>query len=241
MRSRPLKVVADTANGMGGLVVPKVFEGLPFDLHVLFGELDGIFPNHPADPIQPENLVDLKKAVLESRCGRRTRIRRGRRPRLSRRRAGERGVGITHDGARRKSDARAASRARRSFTTSSARVWSQRRSSNAGAPVSGPGSGHSFIKQVMAETNAVFGGEHSGHYYFRDNFRADSGIIAAMVVLGMMSTIRGRALGAARTLTGATSDSGEVNLRAPRPCRGGRGRGSRHERARRESPTGPTG
>ncbi|MGZ4677286.1 MAG: phosphomannomutase/phosphoglucomutase, partial [Acidimicrobiia bacterium] len=63
---RPLKVVADTANGMGGLVVPRVFAGLPFDLTVLFGELDGTFPNHPADPIQPENLVALQKAVLES-------------------------------------------------------------------------------------------------------------------------------------------------------------------------------
>ena len=52
---RPLKVVADTANGMGGLVVPAVFEGLPFDLEILFPELDGTFPNHPADPIQPEN------------------------------------------------------------------------------------------------------------------------------------------------------------------------------------------
>ena len=63
---RPLKVVADTANGMGGLVVPKVFEGLPFELEILFRELDGTFPNHPADPIQPENLVALQKAVLDS-------------------------------------------------------------------------------------------------------------------------------------------------------------------------------
>ena len=63
---RPLKVVADTANGMGGLVVPAVFEGLPFELEILFGELDGTFPNHPADPIQPENLEALQKAVLEA-------------------------------------------------------------------------------------------------------------------------------------------------------------------------------
>ena len=62
---RPLKVVADTANGMGGLVVPAVFDGLPFDLEILYGELDGSFPNHPADPIQPENLVDLQARVLE--------------------------------------------------------------------------------------------------------------------------------------------------------------------------------
>ncbi len=61
---RPLKVVADTANGMGGLVVPTVFSSLPFSVEILFPELDGNFPNHPADPIQPENLVDLKAAVL---------------------------------------------------------------------------------------------------------------------------------------------------------------------------------
>ena len=61
---RPLKVVADTANGMGGLVVPIVFDGLPFTVEILYRELDGNFPNHPADPIQPENLVDLKAAVL---------------------------------------------------------------------------------------------------------------------------------------------------------------------------------
>src|SRR5208283_6120664 len=62
---RPLKVVADTANGMGGLVVPIVFDRLPFSVEILFPELDGSFPNHPADPIQPENLVPLKQAVLE--------------------------------------------------------------------------------------------------------------------------------------------------------------------------------
>ncbi|MGH8997490.1 MAG: phosphomannomutase/phosphoglucomutase, partial [Acidimicrobiales bacterium] len=65
---RPLRVVADTANGMGGLVAPLVFEPLPFDVTILFAELDGTFPNHPADPIQPENLVDLKAAVLEHRA-----------------------------------------------------------------------------------------------------------------------------------------------------------------------------
>jgi phosphomannomutase len=63
---RPLKVVADTANGMGGLVAPEVFEPLPFEVQILFGELDGTFPNHPADPIQPENLVALKQAVLDT-------------------------------------------------------------------------------------------------------------------------------------------------------------------------------
>ena len=96
---RPLRVVADTANGMGGLVVPAVFSGLPFEVEILFPELDGTFPNHPADPIQPENLVDLKTAVLTQRCRRRTGLRRRRRPGLPGRRAGRDGVGFAHDGA----------------------------------------------------------------------------------------------------------------------------------------------
>ena len=61
---RPMRVVADTANGVGGLIVPAVFSGLAFDLSVLFAELDGTFPNHPADPIQPENLKDLQRAIV---------------------------------------------------------------------------------------------------------------------------------------------------------------------------------
>ena len=63
---RPLRVVVDTANGMGGLVVPAVFDGLPFHLDHLYPDLDGTFPNHPANPIQPENLLDLQARVLET-------------------------------------------------------------------------------------------------------------------------------------------------------------------------------
>ena len=62
---RPLKLVVDTANGMGGYVVPPVFKNLPFEIELLYPELDGAFPNHPADPLQPENLVDLQRRVLE--------------------------------------------------------------------------------------------------------------------------------------------------------------------------------
>ncbi len=183
---RPLTVVADTANGMGGLVVPAVFEGLPFKLQILFPELDGSFPNHPADPIQPENLVWLKEAVLEHGAD----------------------VGLAFDG-----DAdrvflvdERAEPVSGSLTT--ALVASAMLGKHPGATVlyncicsrvvpeviaekGGVGIrtkvGHSYIKEVMAETGAVFGGEHSGHYYFSDNYRADSGIIAAMVVLGVLS------------------------------------------------------
>jgi len=183
---RPLTVVADTANGMGGLVVPIVFDKLPFSIEVLFPELDGSFPNHPADPIQPENLVDLKRAVLERGAD----------------------IGLAFDG-----DAdrvflvdEKAQPVSGSLTTAlvaasmlekhpgetilynliCSHVVPEVVTEMGGTPVR-TRVGHSIIKQVMAETGAIFGGEHSGHYYYRDNFRADSGIITALVVLELLS------------------------------------------------------
>ena len=98
---RALKVIADTANGMGGLVVPAVFEGVPGDLEVLYGELDGTFPNHPADPIQLENLRDLQARVLEVGRRRGPGLRRRRRPGVPRRRARRAPVGVHDDRHRR--------------------------------------------------------------------------------------------------------------------------------------------
>jgi phosphomannomutase len=213
---RPLSIVADTANGMGGYVAPKVFEGLGFELRVLFGELDGNFPNHPADPIQPANLVDLKRAVLESGAD----------------------VGLAFDG-----DAdrvflvdELANEVSGSLTTALVAKAMLERNPGAtilynlicshvvpetiieygGTPIR-TRVGHSFIKQVMAETDAVFGGEHSGHYYFRDNFRADSGLIAAMVVIGTMST-SGMALSELLAPFRKYVDSGEINFENPDPA-----------------------
>ena len=206
---RPLRVVADTANGMGGLVAPKVFEGLPFEVDILFPELDGNFPNHPADPIQPENLVSLKAAVLAVGAD----------------------VGLAFDG-----DAdrvflvdEKAQPVSGSLTT--ALVASSMLDKHPGATIlyncicsrvvpeviaekGGIGVrtkvGHSFIKQIMAETGAVFGGEHSGHYYFRENYRADSGIIAAMVVLELLS-VTGKPLSELLEPFQRYAASGEIN------------------------------
>jgi len=206
---RPLRVVADTANGMGGLVAPKVFEGLPFKVDYLFAELDGNFPNHPADPIQPENLVDLQEAVLAAGAD----------------------VGLAFDG-----DAdrvflvdERAEPVSGSLTT--ALVATSMLAKHPGSTVlyncicsrvvpeviaehGGVGIrtkvGHSFIKQVMAETGAIFGGEHSGHYYFRDNYRADSGIIAAMIVLELLS-VAGQPLSELLRPFERYVDSGEIN------------------------------
>ncbi|MGH9045029.1 MAG: phosphomannomutase/phosphoglucomutase [Acidimicrobiales bacterium] len=211
----PLRVVADTANGMGGLVVPLVFEKLPFQLTVLFGELDGTFPNHPADPIQEENLADLKRAVIETGAD----------------------VGLAFDG-----DAdrvflvdEQANPVSGSLTT--ALVASSMLDKQPGATVlynlicskvvrevieerGGRGVrtrvGHSFIKETMAQTGAVFGGEHSGHYYFADNYRADSGIIAAMIVLELLSSANeplSRLLEPFRRYV----DSGEINTKVKSP------------------------
>ena len=183
---KPLKVVVDTANGMGGLVVPAAFDGLPVELDHLYPELDGTFPNHPADPIQPENQRDLQARVLELGAD----------------------IGLAFDG-----DAdrvfivdERAEPISGSLTTAmvaasilerepGATVLHNLICSKTVAEVVAEGGGtavrtrvgHSFIKQKMAETGAVFAGEHSGHYYFRDNYRADSGLIAALVILEMLS------------------------------------------------------
>jgi len=212
---RPLKVVADTANGMGGLVVPVVFEGLPFDVEILYPELDGTFPNHPADPINPANQVDLKKRVLEVGAD----------------------VGLAFDGDADRVFLVDEKGEGLSGSTTTAIVA-------AGVLAKEPGAtilhncicskavpevvrerggtpvrtrvGHSFIKQVMAETGAAFGGEHSAHYYFRENYRADSGAIAALVVLEQLC-LAGVALSELRRPFERYAASGEINFEVPDP------------------------
>ena len=184
---------------------------------MLFGELDGTFPNHPADPIQPENLKDLQRAVLDARRRRRARVRRRRRPRVPRRRPGAAGVGLDHDRDRRR---RRSSRRHPGETVVHNLICSKAVPEvireHGGTPVR-TRVGHSFIKQVMAETGAVFGGEHSAHYYFRDNWRADSGIIAALMVLEQLS-LAGVPLSELRKPFERYAQSGEINTRVDDPA-----------------------
>jgi len=213
---RPLVVVADTANGMGGLVVPKVFEGLPFSLTVLYGELDGTFPNHPADPIQLENLKDLQRAVLDLGAD----------------------VGLAFDGdADRVFLVDDAGQPVSGSTTTAivaagildrhpgetvvhnlicSRAVPEVIREHGGVPMR-TRVGHSFIKQVMAETGAIFGGEHSAHYYFRDNWRADSGSIAALLVLEQLS-LADMPLSELRKPFERYTQSGEINSRVDDPA-----------------------
>jgi phosphomannomutase len=211
----PRSVVADTANGMGGLVVPKVFEGLPFNLTVLYGELDGTFPNHPADPIQPENLKDLQRAVLDLGAD----------------------VGLAFDGDADRVFLVDDHGVPVSGSTTTAivaagvldrhpgetivhnlicsRAVPEIIREHGGIPVR-TRVGHSFIKQVMAETGAIFGGEHSAHYYFRDNWRADSGSIAALCVLEQLC-LAGVPLSELRKPFERYVQSGEINSRVDDP------------------------
>jgi phosphomannomutase len=210
-RVRPLKVVVDTANGMGGLVAPAVFEHLPVTLIHLFPELDGTFPNHPADPIDPENQRDLKRELLSS----------------------EADVGLAFDGDADRVffvDERAEGVSGSDVTALVARAVLAREPGaaivhnlicswavpevireNGGTPIRSR-VGHSFIKQVMAETGAAFGGEHSGHYYFRENYRADSGLIAAVVVLEELS-LAGAPMSELLRPFRRYHSSGEINTR----------------------------
>jgi len=213
---RPLRIVADTANGMGGLTAPAVFAELPFELEVLYGELDGTFPNHPADPIQPENLRDLQARVHETGAD----------------------VGLAFDGDADRVflvDDRGEPLSG-SLTTAIVAVSQLDKHPGAtilynlicskavpevirehgGTPVR-TRVGHSFIKQVMAETGAAFGGEHSGHYYFRDNYRADSGIIAAVSVLEVICKA-GQPLSVLRKPYERYAQSGEINTRVADPA-----------------------
>ncbi|HEU5149141.1 MAG TPA: phosphomannomutase/phosphoglucomutase, partial [Iamia sp.] len=211
----PLKIVADTANGMGGLVVPAAFAGLRVELEVLYPELDGTFPNHPADPIQVENQQDLIKRVLETGAD----------------------IGLAFDGDADRVfvvDDRGEPISG-STTTAMVAVGVLEKEPGAtilhnlicskavpeiitehgGTPIRTQ-VGHSLIKAVMAETGAAFGGEHSAHYYFRDNFRADSGSIAALVVLEQLGKA-GVALSELRKPFDRYAASGEINTTVDDP------------------------
>ncbi|MFF0445463.1 phosphomannomutase/phosphoglucomutase [Streptomyces sp. NPDC004609] len=184
---RPLKVVVDAGNGMGGHTVPTVFESLPVTLVPMYFELDGTFPNHEANPLDPANIVDLQQRVRAEgadigiafdgdadRCFV----------------VDERGEGVSPSAitalvAARELAKHPGGTVIHNLITS----WSVPEvvRENGGTPVR-TRVGHSFIKQEMARTGAIFGGEHSAHYYFRDFWNADTGMLAALHVLAALGT-----------------------------------------------------
>ncbi|ROP40171.1 phosphomannomutase/phosphoglucomutase [Saccharothrix texasensis] len=207
--SRPLKVVVDAGNGMGGHTVPKVFEGLPIEIVPMYFELDGDFPNHEANPLDPKNIVDLQERV----------------------RAEGADAGVAFDGDADRCfvvdergepvspSAITALVAVRELAKDPGSTIIHNLITSHGVPeiVREHGGvpvrtrvGHSFIKEEMAKTGAIFGGEHSAHYYFRDFWRADTGMLAALHVLAALGEQDG-------PLSALTSDysryaaSGEIN------------------------------
>jgi phosphomannomutase len=183
--SRPLKIVVDAGNGMGGHTVPAVFASGPIEIVPLYFELDGNFPNHEANPLDPKNLVDLQAKVRELGAD----------------------LGLAFDGdadrcfvvdekgdpispsaitgavAVRELAKHPGSAVIHNLITSKA--VPELIVEHGGTPIRSR-VGHSYIKQKMAETDAVFGGEHSAHYYFRDFWRADTGMLAALHVLAAL-------------------------------------------------------
>ena len=183
--ARKLKVVIDAGNGMGGFSVPKVFDNSNFEIVPMYFELDGTFPNHEANPIEPANLVDLQKRVLIEKAD----------------------LGIAFDGDADRAffiDEKGQSISPSAITALIAKRELKREPGSTiihnlitsrsvaevvkenGGTARKTRVGHSFIKQVMKDTNAIFGGEHSGHFYFRDFWFADSGMLAALHVLAAL-------------------------------------------------------
>ncbi|MFJ9380573.1 phosphomannomutase/phosphoglucomutase [Streptomyces sp. NPDC101455] len=183
---RPLKVVVDAGNGMGGHTVPTVFAGLPLTLVPMYFELDGTFPNHEANPLDPANIVDLQARVREENAD----------------------LGIAFDGDADRCfvveengdpvspSAITALVASRELARNGGKgviihnlitSWSVPEvvKENGGTPVR-TRVGHSFIKAEMAKAGAIFGGEHSAHYYFKDFWNADTGMLAALHVLAAL-------------------------------------------------------
>ncbi len=208
-RIGPLRVAVDGGNGMAGKLLGRVFDALAAELLGLYLEPDGTFPNHPADPLDPANLEDLRRFMADHQVD----------------------LGVAFDG-----DADRAffldetgEPVSGSTTTAIIADWFLDREPGAhivhnlicsravpelverqgGVPVR-TRVGHSYIKQVMAETDAVFGGEHSGHYYFRRNFRADSGMLAMLVLLQVLSEA-GTPMSVLRASYEPYAASGEVN------------------------------
>ncbi|MFE3552858.1 phosphomannomutase/phosphoglucomutase [Streptomyces kronopolitis] len=206
---RPLKVVVDAGNGMGGHTVPTVFEGLPLELDAMYFELDGSFPNHEANPLDPKNIVDLQARVRETGAD----------------------LGLAFDGdadrcfvvdengdpvspsaitalvAARELAKHPGGTVIHNLITS----WSVPEvvRENGGEPVR-TRVGHSFIKEEMAKSGAIFGGEHSAHYYFRDFWNADTGMLAAMHVLAALGGQQGP-LSALVAQYDRYAASGEIN------------------------------
>ncbi|HEY7982199.1 MAG TPA: hypothetical protein VID19_12020 [Candidatus Eremiobacteraceae bacterium] len=208
---KPLKLVIDCGNGMGGLIVPAIFKHLPVQIVPLYFDLDGTFPNHPASPIEPENMRDVQAAVRKHGAD----------------------LGAAFDGDADRvfiTDEHGALVGGDMVTALVAEMLLRKHpgaailynlicsrsvpeiiTAKGGRPIR-TRVGHSIIKAVMREQDAIFGGEHSGHFYFRDHYFADSGLIALLVVLELLSR-EGKTVSELLKPIDSRVRSGEINSR----------------------------
>ncbi|GAC1613715.1 MAG: hypothetical protein NVS4B5_01300 [Vulcanimicrobiaceae bacterium] len=208
---KPFKIAIDAGNGMAGLTVPYVFKHLPCQVTPLFFELDGTFPNHPASPIEPENMIDLQKAVRDNGCD----------------------IGVAFDGDADRmfivdekgeliggdivtalvaiNTLKRVPHGKILYNLICSRSVPEAIEAAGGVPVRSQ-VGHSLIKKTMRDEDIVFGGEHSGHFYFRDNWFADSGMIALLQCLEVFSDA-GKPVSAVVAPIDRRSRSGEINSR----------------------------
>ena len=183
---RPLRIAIDAGNGMAGLTVPRVFRDLPIDVVPMYFEPDGTFPNHPANPIEPENVAELRQAVVDNGYDLGAAFD-GDADRVFL--IDEKGNAIGGDILTSMVASRMLERnpgAAIVYNLISSRGVPETIIEKGGRPIRSR-VGHSYIKETMREEDAVFGGEHSGHFYFRDNWYADSGMAALLFALEMIS------------------------------------------------------
>jgi phosphomannomutase len=206
---RPLKIVVDAGNGMGGHTVPTVFDGLPIEVVPMYFELDGSFPNHEANPLDPANIVDLQAKVREV----------GADAGLAFDGDADRCFVVDENGEPVSPSAVTALVAVRELAKDPGGTVIHNLITSKAVPeiVAEHGGravrtrvGHSFIKQEMAATGAIFGGEHSAHYYFRDFWRADTGMLAALHVLAALGE-QDRPLSELTAEYSRYAASGEIN------------------------------
>lgn len=183
---KPLKLVVDAGNGMAGKIFPELEPFVPFDVTEMYFELDGTFPNHIANPLEPKNLVDLIKKIKQKKAD----------VGLAFDGDGDRAVLVDEKGEPLSGTVLTALLAEYFLNKKpgatilhnaiTGRVAEDTITNKGGKPIRTK-VGHSFIKNDMRKYNAVFAGEHSGHYYFANNFMADSGLIAALIGLSILS------------------------------------------------------
>ncbi|NBU57034.1 MAG: phosphomannomutase/phosphoglucomutase [Actinobacteria bacterium] len=206
---RPLKIVIDAGNGMAGYTAPAVFKRLNAEVIEMYFDLDGTFPNHEANPIEPANLVDLQKAVKKhgadiglafdgdaDRCFL----------------VDEKGALVNPSALTSLIASRELNRHPGSniiYNLISSRAVKEVVEENGGTAIRSR-VGHSYIKKLMAESNAVFGGEHSGHFYFRDFWRADSGMLAALHAIAALGESK-KSLSSLLSTFNRYHSSGEIN------------------------------